>query len=53
MLLAGPPFERRLYLLPIAFQALLFYNFYAREIAFYPPLNFDWTVSRIIKLVLS
>jgi hypothetical protein len=27
----------------IAFQALLFYNFYSREIAWYPPSNFDQT----------
>jgi hypothetical protein len=36
-------FDRRMLWVLIAFQALLFYNFYAREIAWYPPINFDQT----------
>jgi hypothetical protein len=34
-------FDRRIFLLSIAFQALLFCSFYSREVAWYPPLNYD------------
>jgi hypothetical protein len=37
------PFERKLFFLLIAFEAVLFYTFYARELARYPPLDFDQT----------
>jgi hypothetical protein len=38
-----PPdtFDRRLLFILIALEALVFYNFYSREVAWYPPLNFD------------
>src|SRR5580704_17647672 len=36
--------DRRILFLALAFQALLFYSFYSREIAWYPPLNYDQAV---------
>jgi uncharacterized Tic20 family protein len=44
MLSKDRQFDRRILWLLIAFEALLFYNFYAREIAWYPAQNFDQTV---------
>jgi hypothetical protein len=41
MILPDKRFDRVILLLLIAFQAVLCYNFYAREIAWYPPGNFD------------
>jgi len=35
--------DRTILLLLIVVQAVLCYNFYAREIAWYPPSNFDQT----------
>jgi len=34
-------FDRKILLMVIAFEALLYYNFYTREVAWYPPDNFD------------
>jgi len=34
-------FDRRILFFIIVFEALLFYSFYRREIAWYPPKNFD------------
>src|SRR5215467_10882683 len=34
-------FDRKILLVVIAFEALLYYNFYTREVAWYPPDNFD------------
>jgi hypothetical protein len=39
----GKWFDRIILLLLIAVQAVLCYNFYVREIAWYPPANFDQT----------
>jgi hypothetical protein len=36
-------FDRRLLFILIALEALVFYNFYSREVAWYPPQNFDQT----------
>ena len=36
-------FDRKVWFLIITVQALLFYNFYHREIASYPPQNYDQT----------
>jgi hypothetical protein len=36
-------FDRKIFWVLIGLQALLFYNFYAREISWYPPLNDDQT----------
>jgi hypothetical protein len=44
MMLKRKRFDRVVLLLAVAFQALLFYSFYSREIAWYPPLNFDQAV---------
>jgi hypothetical protein len=33
--------DRKILLAVIALQAVLFYSFYTREVAWYPPLNFD------------
>jgi hypothetical protein len=41
MISSGKNFDRILFLLLIAFEALLCYNFYSREIAWYPPGNYD------------
>jgi hypothetical protein len=40
-----PPasFDRRLLFILIALEALAFFNFYSREVAWYPPLSFDQT----------
>jgi hypothetical protein len=40
---AGKRFDGIILLLLIVFEALLCYNFYSREIAWYPPSNFDQT----------
>lgn len=34
-------FDRKILLMVIAFEALLYYSFYTREVAWYPPDNFD------------
>jgi hypothetical protein len=34
-------FDRKILLMVIAFEALLYYTFYTREVAWYPPDNFD------------
>jgi hypothetical protein len=39
----GNWFDRTILLVLFAVQAVLFYNFYSREIAWYPPSNFDQT----------
>ena len=43
MISIGKGFDRNVLLLFIAFQALVCYNFYIREIAWYPPGNYDQT----------
>jgi hypothetical protein len=44
MMLPRERFDRVVLSLVIVFQALLFYSFYSREIAWYPPLNYDQSV---------
>jgi hypothetical protein len=41
MLSSKSGFDRKILGLLLAFEALLFWSFYWREIAWYPPLNFD------------
>jgi hypothetical protein len=43
MISAGKRFDGIILLLLLAVEALLCYNFYSREIAWYPPSNFDQT----------
>ena len=43
MTLKRERFDLKILALSIAFQVLLFYSFYSREVAWYPPLNFDQT----------
>jgi len=41
MIANNDSFDRKILLAVIAFEALLYYNFYTREVAWYPPDNFD------------
>ena len=43
MIATGKHFDKIILLLLIALEGLLAYNFYCREIAWYPPQNFDQT----------
>ena len=40
----GRLFDRKILWLVIAFETLLFYNFYVREISWYPAQKFDQSV---------
>src|SRR4029077_18452924 len=44
MISNGNYFDRRMLLAVIAVEALLFFSFYTREIAWYPPLKWDQSV---------
>src|SRR5215469_10950674 len=41
MITNNDSFDRKILLVVIAFEALLYYCFYTREVAWYPPDNFD------------
>jgi hypothetical protein len=41
MISSKSDFDRKVLSIVLAFEALLFWSFYCREIAWYPPLNFD------------
>jgi hypothetical protein len=41
MISSKSDFDRKVLCIVLAFEALLFWSFYCREIAWYPPLNFD------------